>query len=68
MANQELISYISQQLASGVNQEDIKKALRENGWQDTQIEEGFYSAYQSNTAPQNKNEASVFEESAETST
>ena len=63
MANQELISYISQQLASGVNQEDIKKALRENGWQDTQIEEGFYSAYQSSAVPQNENRVSTFEES-----
>ena len=62
MANQELISYISQQIERGVNQEDIKRALRENGWEDMQIEEGFHSAQQSSTAPQNKKEVFALEE------
>ena len=44
MINQELLSYINQSKAAGQTDEQIKSALRQIGWQEADIEEGFRSA------------------------
>ncbi len=38
MDNQQLLDYIKQQIAEGITDEDIKKALLQNGWSDADID------------------------------
>lgn len=44
MINQQLLDYIKQQVLQGVNREQIKSSLMTNGWQASDIEEGFSAA------------------------
>jgi len=41
MINQQILDYIKQQVQQGVNREQIKNSLMSNGWQASDIEEGF---------------------------
>jgi len=41
MINEELVKYIQQQIKDGVDKEEIKRVLIEQGWQDGDINEGF---------------------------
>lgn len=41
MANQQLIDYIKKSKATGRTDDQIKSSLRQSGWQDADIEEGF---------------------------
>lgn len=41
MISQEIIDYIKNELARGVSEADLRKALSDAGWQATDIEEGF---------------------------
>lgn len=44
MANQQLVDYIKGQATAGVSEADIKKILKDAGWPDTEVEEGFKSS------------------------
>ena len=41
MINQQILDYIKQQVQQGVSREQIKSSLMTNGWQASDIEEGF---------------------------
>ena len=41
MANQQLIDYIKGQTAAGVSETDIRKILKDAGWPDAEVEDGF---------------------------
>ena len=41
MINQQILDYIKQQIQQGVSREQIKSSLMTNGWQASDIEEGF---------------------------
>ena len=41
MVNQQMLDYIKQQVQQGVSREQIKSSLMTNGWQASDIEEGF---------------------------
>lgn len=41
MINQQILDYIKQQVQQGVSREQIKNSLMTNGWQASDIEEGF---------------------------
>jgi uncharacterized RDD family membrane protein YckC len=44
MVNQQLLDYIKQQLEKNINKEQIKSALMSNGWDTSDVEEGFTAA------------------------
>lgn len=50
MANQQLVDYIKGQATAGVSEPDIKKILKDAGWPDTEVEEGFKSSKGSSVA------------------
>jgi len=43
MVNQQLLDYIKSQLQAGIEKEKIKESLRQVGWREEDIEEGFNS-------------------------
>lgn len=63
MANPEVIKFISEQLAAGHSEADIRAALKAKNWPDSEIDMGF-SAWRSNpTLPERQSLGQVFGES-----
>lgn len=58
MANEKIISYINEKKAKGYESKAIRQALRDAGWQDEDIEEGF-SATESMEVPSPSGEFAV---------
>lgn len=54
MTNQQLLDYVRQQLQAGISKEEIKKALLDSGWQESDIDEAFSSISSFENAAEDK--------------